>query len=479
MGVVLGEPADSRHAPELARLLVAVDGAELGQPQGQVLVAVRPGLVDHRVMRAVHRLEQVLLVVAHRDRLELAVGVVRVVARDLVEVDLADVRGVDRLVAAGGEFLPHEGFERAPQDRPLGHPEHEPRADERARGEQIELLAEDAMVAAPGLLERREVGVELLLGEPGGAVEPLQLGVVGVPLPVGPRDVRELEGADAAGARHVGAAAEVDELPLPVERQRRMGGEPDRDVLGLERLVESADDLDRLLPRHLDPLEGLVGGDDPPHLLLDGRQVLVGDRPGGPHVIVEAVAGGGPEGQFHVREEPHHRPGHDVGGGMPHHRQRPGVAREQRLDRHGPGGGQRHVEAHGMAVEQGGDRPGFFLRRGLRHRGVADDVGQAGRGGIVTGGAVGEADVGHGGAGGPPEAGRLRSRFRKRHGERSRRGAGVARRPGGGRPRGRGRLTATRSGARLCAGLRGRLAQLVRALARQARGHRFESYIAH
>jgi hypothetical protein len=173
VGVVLGEAADPRHAAELARLLVAVDGAKLGQPQGQVLVAVRPGLVDHRVVRAVHRLEQVLLVVAHGDRLELAVGVIRVVPRDLVEVDLADVRRVDRLVAAGREFLADERLERATQDRPLGHPEHEPRADERAGGEQVELLAEHAMVAAAGFFQRRQVRVELLLGEPGGAVEPL------------------------------------------------------------------------------------------------------------------------------------------------------------------------------------------------------------------------------------------------------------------------------------------------------------------
>ena len=41
VGVVLGEAAHAGHAAEFAGLLPAVDGAELGQPHGQVAVAVR------------------------------------------------------------------------------------------------------------------------------------------------------------------------------------------------------------------------------------------------------------------------------------------------------------------------------------------------------------------------------------------------------------------------------------------------------
>jgi hypothetical protein len=218
------------------------------------------------------------------------------------------------------------------QDGPLRHPEHEPRSDERAGGEQIELLAQHPVIASACFFQRRQMGVEVGLGKPGGAVEPLELGVVRVALPIRPGDVRELEGPDAAGARHVGPAAEIDELSLPVERERGMGGEAGFDVLGLEGLVEAADDLRRLLPRHLDPLEGLVGLDDPLHLGLDGRQILVGDRPGGPHVVVKALAHRGAEGEFHPVEEPHHGPGHDVGRGMPHHGERPGIAGKEGLE---------------------------------------------------------------------------------------------------------------------------------------------------
>jgi hypothetical protein len=335
--------------------------------------------VPNSASRRVHRFEQILLVVAHHDRLELAVGVVGVVARDLVEVDLADVRGVDRLVASRREFLADEGLERAAEHGPLRHPEHEPGTDQRAGGEQVELLAEHPVVAPPGLLQGRQVGVEVGLREPGGAVEPLELGVGGVALPVGARDVGQLEGADAAGAGHMGAAAEVDKLALAIEGELGMGGEAGLDVLGLERLVEAADDLHGLLPRNLDPLEGLVGLDDPLHLGLDGRQILVGDRAGGPHVVVEALADRGPEGEFHPFEQPHHGPGHHMGRRVPHHRQGPGISREERLEVDRALGGQRGVEAHGPAVEHGCDRPQVLRRRARCRR--RQDVGDAGRGG--------------------------------------------------------------------------------------------------
>ena len=304
---------------------------------------------------------------------------------------------VDRLVAPGRELLANEGLERAPQDGPLRHPEHEPRSDERAGGEQIELLAQHPVIASACFFQRRQMGVEVGLGKPRGAVEPLELGVVGVALPIRPGDVRELEGPDAAGTRHVGPAAEIDELSLPVERERGMGGEAGFDVLGLEGLIEAADDLCRLFPRHLDPLEGLVGLDDPLHLGLDGRQILVGDRTGRPHVVIKPLADRGPEGEFNALEQPHHRAGHDMGRGMPHHRERPGIARIEGLQVDRAGGWERGVEAHGLAVEHRCDRASpAFLRAVCAGESGAEDVGDAGGKLTLANRAVGEANVEHG-----------------------------------------------------------------------------------
>ena len=72
-------------------LLVAVDGAELGQPHGQVAVAARLRRVDLDVVRAVHRLEQVTARRRrHLDRRELPVLVVRIMPRGLVQMHVAE-----------------------------------------------------------------------------------------------------------------------------------------------------------------------------------------------------------------------------------------------------------------------------------------------------------------------------------------------------------------------------------------------------
>ena len=176
-----------------------------------------------------------------------------------------------------------------------------------------------------------------------------------------------------------------------------MLGEAGFDVLDLQRLGEVADDLHGLRPRHLDPLESLVGLDDPPHLGLDRRQVIVGDRPRGSHVVIEALAHSGAEGEFHVLKEPRHRPGHDVGRGMPHHGQRPGVAGVERFELDRAVGRQRRVEAHRLAVEHRGDRPEGRFFSGCDGCDGVQGIGHAVSRGRVVDGAIGKADVEHGG----------------------------------------------------------------------------------
>ena len=65
----------------------------------------------------------------------------------------------------------------------------------------LQLLAEHAVIAFLRLFELVQVGVEVLLVEERGAVEPLQLLAAGVVLPVGAGDAEQLERADLAGVR--------------------------------------------------------------------------------------------------------------------------------------------------------------------------------------------------------------------------------------------------------------------------------------
>ena len=83
--------------------------------------------------------------------------------------------------------------------------------------EQIELLADAAVIALLGLLQPVQVVIELLLVGPGRAVDPLQHLVARVAAPVGAGHLRQLERLELAGGGHVRAAAQVDPVALPVE----------------------------------------------------------------------------------------------------------------------------------------------------------------------------------------------------------------------------------------------------------------------
>jgi len=120
--------------------------------------------------------------------------------------------------------------------------------------------------------------------------------------------------------------AEVDELPLAVERHAR-GVDPleDLDLVGLGALAEEADGV---RTAHLLALEGIVGLRDLAHDRFDPREVLGCEGLGLPEVVVEAVLDRGPDRELHGGKEALHGLGHDVRGGMAERRERRGIAVE-------------------------------------------------------------------------------------------------------------------------------------------------------
>ena len=84
--------------------------------------------------------------------------------------------------------------------------------------EQIELLAELAMVAALGFFELVEIFVELLLLDEASAVDPLHLRIAFLAFPVGAGHVHQLERLDAPGGGDVRPAAEIQKFSGGVKR---------------------------------------------------------------------------------------------------------------------------------------------------------------------------------------------------------------------------------------------------------------------
>src|SRR6185295_7782268 len=148
---------------------------------------------------------------------------------DLGSVDLA----VARLVLALAHVI-DELLENAPA---LGVPEH------RARRlflevEQTKVLADAAMVALLGFLEAMQIGGQVLVVEPGGAVDALEHLVARVSAPIGAGDLHELEALELAGGWHVRTAAQVEPLALPIQADR-FAGRDAGDDLGLVLLAHA------------------------------------------------------------------------------------------------------------------------------------------------------------------------------------------------------------------------------------------------
>ena len=163
VGVVLGEAAHAQQAVHGAasarsgRRCRARRSAAAGR--GRTSASI---LVDEDVARAVHRLEPVLRVVELHGRVHV-LRVVALVAGDLPELAAHDVRREDHLVAAADALVAHPVLHRLADEAALGVPEDEARAGDLLDGEEVELLAEDAVVARLDLLEMLEVRVEVLL----------------------------------------------------------------------------------------------------------------------------------------------------------------------------------------------------------------------------------------------------------------------------------------------------------------------------
>ena len=302
---------------QFAALLIAIDGAELRQAERQVAVGTGRGTEDLAVVRAVHRLEHVLLPFLGRmDGLERVLAVFCIVAGSDIEVLAADVRGDDRQVAELRLLLAQEGLQRVAHDGAAGQPKGQAQADAGREGEELHLLAELAVVTLLGLLEHHEILVQqALLGE-GDAVDAGELLALLIAAPISAGDGSQLDSLDHIRILEMRAAAEVGEGAILVISNGAVLQLADQ--LALVGIALLGEVLQGIGLGDLDALEVLFVLGQFEHLLLDLGQVGVRDgRAAEVHVVVETIFDRGTDTELDAGIQGLERLRHQVGGGVP------------------------------------------------------------------------------------------------------------------------------------------------------------------
>ena len=214
VGVVLRKGAHPHQAGRHTGPLVAVQPGEIGVPDRQVAVGMVARGVHEAVAGTVHRLGREFPVVGVDG--EHLVPEMLVMAGGLPQAGFVDQRRNDFIVAVLPIQFPHVIGQRI-VDTGAFREEEGRRRRVGMEHEQPELPAQLAVVPPFGLGAPLHVRVQVLPPGIGDAVDPLEALVVLVAVPVGGRDVEQLEGLDLAGGRDVRTPAEVDELPLLID----------------------------------------------------------------------------------------------------------------------------------------------------------------------------------------------------------------------------------------------------------------------
>ena len=191
-------------------------------------------------------------------------------------------------------------------------PEHEASAGFILDREQVEILADAAVVAPQGLLFAAFVFGQLLRCFPGGSIDALQLSSGLVASPVGAGNTFELKGlgVQLPCVLDMGTGAEIPPLIAQgVKGDRFLQTAQDLELVGL---VLSPDFRFGLFAADFDALEGQSAADDLAHLLLDGLEIGFREGLRVVEVVIETRFGPGADGHLRGREELLHRHGHHM-----------------------------------------------------------------------------------------------------------------------------------------------------------------------
>src|SRR5690606_1924875 len=181
--------------------------------------------------------------------------------------------------------------------------------------EQIQALADLAVIALLLLFQTEQVVCQCLLVSPGSTVNALQHFVFGVTTPVGTGNGSQFECLELAGIRNVRTAAEVDKFALAVKRQLFVArnGLDDLNLVLLAHLFKHGDSI---FTAHQLTGNSKVVFDDVLHATFNFFQILIRKRSFVGEIVIEAVLDHRTDGYLGFREQTLYSLRHQVGTGV-------------------------------------------------------------------------------------------------------------------------------------------------------------------
>src|ERR1700761_5081526 len=167
-------------------------------------------------------------------------------------------------------------------------PEDESRSGDFLDREQIELLAQQSMIAASSLFQSREMLVQFLFREECRSVDALQLRILLVTEPIGSSEAGHLECLHPSSRRHVGTAAKVDEIAVAIQRNIFALMRKALDEVHLHEILIGFEMRQSFFTRLEFAHELLVTRNDFAHPALNQLQIFRSERCGTVEVIEEA-----------------------------------------------------------------------------------------------------------------------------------------------------------------------------------------------
>ena len=292
---------------------MAVDNAQLAQPQRQIPVRAGLRLIHQHAAGTVHGFDGIVLLVD--DCGVHIVFIVIPVARGFPETPVQNDGRGDLLIAVSLMELVPVIQQSVFKDHSLGQKEGKSRS-RLVHHEQSQLFAQLPVISLLGLFHHGQILVQLcLLGE-GGTVDPGQHFVMLVPSPIGARQAGKLKGLYRLGTHQMRSGAEIDKLSLLIEADLR----PLRQIfdqfhfIGLLTLFHKGDGF---LSGFCETGDFQILFDNLLHLPFQLLQVFRGKSSLDVNIIVKSVSNGGADGQFCLGIQALNRLSQDVGGGMP------------------------------------------------------------------------------------------------------------------------------------------------------------------